>query len=433
MSAPASRATRIRYALLGVATANAFLLYLDRICMGAVVQSTSFQQELGLDKASVGDVLASFFFAYALGQLPAGWLADRFGPRRMLVCYILLWSACTALTGLVSGLWMLIAVRFACGLAEAGAYPASGRLITRWFPLTQRARANSAVAFGGRVGGALAIGITAAAIAALGSWRPVLWIYGALGIGLAVATWLVFRDEPSEHPWTNQSERDLIHEGQLPPAPVRSRFPWRALLKHPSLWILNIGAIGMNLGWAFLITWLPSYLHEVRGLDKVEAGRYVTVALAFGMSGMLFGGWWSDTLTRWCGPRWGRRLPAVIGSIVAIVAYLSCPLLPSPLAVAVACGIVAFASDSITPTMWTLTQDIGRNHVAATMAWNNMWGNLGASVVAKLIPLALASAFHWSDWREVFWLCAGGFALLGVCVLFVDGTRPLDEGKTAIS
>src|SRR6478735_8838026 len=125
MSASPGNATRVRYALLGVATANAFLLYLDRICMTTVVHSPSFIRELGLSQEDVGNVLSSFFFAYALGQLPAGWLADRFGPRRMLVAYIVLWSACTALTGFTAGLTALIVVRLACGLSEAGAYPAS--------------------------------------------------------------------------------------------------------------------------------------------------------------------------------------------------------------------------------------------------------------------------------------------------------------------
>jgi len=153
--------TGVRYVLLGVATANAFLLYLDRICMAAVVQSASFQREMALDPQRTGDVLASFFFAYALGQMPAGWLADRFGPRRMLVAYIALWSLCTGLTGFATGLLALVIVRCACGLAEAGAYPSSGLLIARWFPFYHLARANSVVAFGGRVGNAIALWLTA--------------------------------------------------------------------------------------------------------------------------------------------------------------------------------------------------------------------------------------------------------------------------------
>src|SRR4051794_873952 len=257
--------------------------------MGAVVQSASFQRELGLSKDGVGDVLACFFFAYALGQLPAGWLADRCGPRKMLVTYILLWSACTALTGFATGLAALITVRVACGLAEAGAYPASALLITRWFPFSQRGRANSAVSFGGRIGNSLALWLTAGAIAVLGSWRPVLWIYGALGVLLALATWLVFSDEPASHPRIRQSERPVPNSSAVT---ERKQAPWRALLTHRGLWFLSLGSIGMNIGWAFLVTWLPSYLQEVRGLDQVTASRYVSIALAFGLSGLPFGGWW---------------------------------------------------------------------------------------------------------------------------------------------
>lgn len=426
-SATTDRPTKVRYALLAVATANAFLLYLDRICMGAVVQSLSFQQELGLDKERTGDVLASFFFAYAIGQTPAGWLADRFGPRRMLVTYIVLWSICTAATGFANALWPLLAVRIACGLAEAGAYPASGLLITRWFPFLHRGRANALVAFGGRVGNSLALWLTAGAIAALGSWRPVLWIYGAIGLLLAIATRVIFRDHPDEHPWANQAERDLIRTGSPPTAAPRLASPWKALVRHGGLWFFNAGAMGLNIGWAFLITWLPAYLVEVRGLDRVSASRYVSIALAFSLSGMLFGGWWCDSLTKRYGQKWGRRLPFLFGSSICVIAYLLCPLLPGPFSVAVACGIVAFASDSLGPAVWAVGQDIGGRHVAATMAWSNMWGNFGASAVAKVIPMILASSLHFADWREVFWLCAGGFVVLGLCALMVDTTRTLEK------
>ncbi len=242
--------TGVRYLLLGVATANAFLLYLDRICMAAVVQSASFQKEMSFDKQRTGDVLASFFFAYALGQMPAGWLADRFGPRRMLVAYIGLWSLCTAFTGFVTGLLVLVIVRWACGLAEAGAYPSSALVISRWFPLNQRARANSVVTFGGRVGNSMALWLTAAAIAAFGSWRPVLWTYGAIGLVLAVATYVVFRDSPREHPWTNEAERQMT----TPVKTAHYKMPWRELIRHSGLWFFNAGNMGLNIGWAFLIT-----------------------------------------------------------------------------------------------------------------------------------------------------------------------------------
>lgn len=425
MIATAERPTRVRYAVLSIATANAFILYLDRVCMGAVVQSASFQRELGLAKEHIGDVLASFFLAYAIGQMPAGWLADRFGPRRMLVTYILLWSMCTAMTGFVGGLLALTAVRFACGLAEAGAYPASGLLVTRWFPLAQRARANSVVAFGGRLGNSLALWLTANAIVHLGSWRPVLWIYGSIGLLLATATLFIFRDRPSEHPWANTAEQQMIEESGAPPPGKRPPSPWLALLRHPGLWLLNLASAGMNIGWAFLITWLPTYLQEVRKLDQVTASRYVSIALTCSLAGMLFGGWWCDLLTRRFGQRWGRRLPFLFGGAIAALTYLICPFLPSALAVAVACGVVAFATDSVVPAVWALAQDIGKTHVASTLAWSNMWGNFGASAVAKIIPLLIVSRWHHADWSEVFILCALGFVVLGTAASMIDSTKPL--------
>lgn len=419
---PSAPATHVRYLVLAVATANAFLLYLDRLCMTATVHSASFQKELGLSPEQVGSVLSVFFLAYALGQLPAGFLADRFGPRRMLTCYILAWSLCTALTGFANGLAALLGVRLACGFAEAGAYPASARLITRWFPFHQRARANSVVAFGGRIGNALALWMTAIFILALGTWRPVLQIYGAVGLGLAALTWVVFRDRPDEHPWVNAGEHELIDS---PPASKQPPFPWASLLTHRSLWFLSLGGLGMNLGWAFLVTWLPNYLTEVRGVDAATAGRDVSIALGCGLAGMLFGGWWCDALTRRFGARWGRRLPFLIGGAVAALLYLACPLLPSAAWVAAVCAVVAFAADSMVPPTWALGQDIGQEYVAATLAWTNMWGNLGASLIAKVIPTVRKSQFRFDDWREVFWLCAAGFVLLAVCLCFVDSEQKL--------
>src|SRR5262249_4427257 len=151
-----------------------------------------------------------------------------------------------------------------------------------------------------------------------------------------------------------------------------------------------------------------------------------------GLGGMLFGGWWCDLVTRRFGQRWGRRLPFLTGSAVCIVAYLLCPLFTSPLAIAVACSVVAFASDSVGPAVWAISQDIGGRYVASTLAWSNMWGNFGASAVARLIPFILATRLHYSDWREIFWLCAFAFVLLGVALLFVDSTRSLQEADATI-
>ncbi|MFN7647006.1 MAG: MFS transporter, partial [Acidobacteriota bacterium] len=227
---------------------------------------------------------------------------------------------------------------------------------------------------------------------------------------------------PAHHPWVNDAERALI--GPPPPSPPPG-FPIRELCLHPGLWLLNCGMLGLNFGWAFLITWLPAYLVEVRGLDQVTASRNVSIALAAGMAGMLFGGWWCDQLTLRFGQTWGRRLPFLTGCGLAAAAYIACPLLPGPLAVSVACALVAFSADSVMPAVWAIGQDIGGSNVASTIAWSNMWGNFGASMVAKLIPMIIATTWHRADWGEIFWLCAAAFVMLALCSLAVDSTRTL--------
>src|SRR4051794_12507549 len=117
--------TSYRHMIVGLMAGSAFLMYLDRLCMSQMVNADSFRAEFGFSKQTTSDVLGVFFIAYAIGQVPAGWLADRFGSRTLMTCFIALWSAFTLLTGLAAGFWTLLLARIGCGLAEAGAYPAS--------------------------------------------------------------------------------------------------------------------------------------------------------------------------------------------------------------------------------------------------------------------------------------------------------------------
>lgn len=135
------------------------LLYLDRFCVSFAERY--IREELNLSNGQMGLFLSMFFWTYAIAQVPAGWLSDKFGPRAMLCLYILSWSLFTAGMGLVNGFAMLLVMRAGCGLAQAGAYPSSGTLLSRWSPLASRAKASSLVALGGRIGGAIAPLLTA--------------------------------------------------------------------------------------------------------------------------------------------------------------------------------------------------------------------------------------------------------------------------------
>ena len=132
--------TSVRHAVVGVTAFAAFLMYLDRMCLSQMVSSHTFQHDLGLSKEAVARVLGVFFLAYALSQMPAGWLADRFGTRPLMTILIAVWSLFTLSTGLATGFWTLVIARVGCGIAEAGAYPVSSKMVPRWVPLLDRER-----------------------------------------------------------------------------------------------------------------------------------------------------------------------------------------------------------------------------------------------------------------------------------------------------
>jgi MFS transporter, ACS family, glucarate transporter len=146
--------TRVRHEVVGVATLMAVLLYLDRNCLP--LAATYVQQDLGLTDVQFGWAISAFYLSYALGQVPSGWLTDRFGARVMLTLYILLWSLFTGLTGAAIGFASILLFRLAMGLGQAGAYPTGANLISKWVPFSNRGFASAVVSFGGRIGGSLA-------------------------------------------------------------------------------------------------------------------------------------------------------------------------------------------------------------------------------------------------------------------------------------
>ena len=152
-------ATRVRYLIVFCATLMSFLLYLDRFCVSFAIDY--IRQDLGLTQGDAKWFLSAFFWSYALAQVPAGWMSDRYGARIMLVIYILTWSLFTGLIGAASSFFILIATRLGCGLGQAGAYPTAASIVGRWIPVAARGTASGTVATGGRIGGAMAPVLTA--------------------------------------------------------------------------------------------------------------------------------------------------------------------------------------------------------------------------------------------------------------------------------
>jgi sugar phosphate permease len=410
----------------------AFLLYLDRNCMGEIIKSDLFKSDFPNEEKTKW-FLSAFYFSYAISQIPAGWASDRWGARKMLTLYILAWSLMTLMTGLVASLWGLFIARFVFGIAQAGAYPASGGVVRRWFPLHQRGQASSWISLGGRFGGVLAPLITALLIDYFAGWRSALVLYGCMGFAIALLYWIAIRDRPTEHPGVNEEEiREIGHAPDQHSRQIHTAQVLSACLTNRSLWLCSVTQFCTNAGWVFLVAWLPTYLDKVKLVSSVWGAVMVTVVLTCGLPGMLMGGWVSDQAVKRLGLRWGRVLPVTSAMTIAAIAYWMCPFVDSVWLLVVCCGMVAMMVDFSNPSFWASMQDLGGPNTSTIFGWANMWGNLGASFSTFVTPmlLALGGSLGMGNLLafialSLFFLIAA-IAMLGVNTSYPIQVAPLD-------
>jgi ACS family glucarate transporter-like MFS transporter len=158
--------------------------YLDRVNIS--IAGKSISADFGLTNVQLGWVFSAFVLGYALFQAPGGWLADRFGPRRVIAIATVWWAVFTALTGLTPASWggglaLLIGVRFALGLGESVVYPAGNRMVASWVPADERGRANGLIFAGVGAGAGISPPLIAWVMRTWG-WRSSFVLSAALGL-----------------------------------------------------------------------------------------------------------------------------------------------------------------------------------------------------------------------------------------------------------
>jgi MFS family permease len=424
-----SRPTIVRYHILAAATAASVILYVHRIFIAEVLKFPAILKELQLTDNNVADTYTAFFFSYALFQIPAGWIADRFGRRVSLAAYIVTWSLCTALGGFVVGFASIFAVRLLLGIAQAGAYPTSGGIVSRWIPLSHRSLASAMVGAGGRIGGILAPLLTSLLIAKWDvSWRIVMLIYGAVGVAIGLWFWIVSRDEPRDHPWCNDAERALIAEGRteadLRGATHAVRAPMWEMITSPSMWCMGLMQFGTNVGWLFIATSMPTYLTKVKGAEHVAGGGMSSIIWTLGAIGLLLGGRATDVLTRRFGLRWGRIAMTIISRFGAAALYLFVLESNDAWSATIALAAMTFVCDIGVPATWSFAQDVGGKSVGAVLGWGNMFGNLGAAA-APQIYLWADRSLESNDMSGTLYAAMAGFVVSGVAAFGINAAKPL--------
>src|SRR6476646_3538645 len=206
-TAAGSRPTRVRRAMTTYALSIAVIMYLDRVCIAQAAPLIS--HDLGLTRVQMGWAFAAFNWAYAIFEVPGGWLGDRIGPRRVLTRVVLWWSFFTAATGWVWSGGSLVVTRALFGAGEAGCFPNLTRIFTIWLPVRQRERAQGLLWFAARWSGAFTP-LLVAYVLETTTWRHAFMLFGVPGLLWSIAFFTWFRDDPRKHPSVNAAEQALL-------------------------------------------------------------------------------------------------------------------------------------------------------------------------------------------------------------------------------
>ena len=420
------RPTRVRHIVLWLTVAAYIITYIDRAVIASAVPK--IREEFGFSMVTMGWIIASFQWGYALFQIPVSWLGDRIGPRLALSLIVVWWSAFTSATALAWNAASMIVVRFLFGVGEAGAFPIATRSLSRWMLPEERGYAQGVTHAGSRLGATVTPTIVVLLIASFG-WRTPFVAFGILGLIWAAVWYWYYRDAPSEHPSANDAERELIRKSLGGGSPRSSRMvPWRAILSSSTLWTLSGMYFCYGFCFAVYLYWFPTYLNAHRGFDLKQMGFYTSVPLLAAALGNFAGGWFSDLRARRTGNlRSARRQVAVAGFLLAAAAILPATMTADPMMCVWFTCLALFGLESTVGVSWAIPLDIGGDFAGSVSAVMNTCGNIGGAISPALLAY-LVSAYGWD---VPFYLAAGLCVTAAALFSRIDATRRILAGERA--
>jgi ACS family glucarate transporter-like MFS transporter len=413
--------------------------FLDRVNIS--IAGSSIAAAYHLSNVQLGTVFSALLWGYALFQTLGGRLADRIGPRRVLVAGVIWWGVFTAATAAVPaniryGLILFVVLRFLLGAGEAVVFPASNQFVAQWIPSRERGIANGWIFAGVGVGAGLSPPLISYLMLHYG-WRASFWVCAGIGL-LAGGVWyLLARDSPAEHPGVSASELSLITAGLSAAKEPKSAtasgkaalVPWRSVLASKEVLAVTLSYFCFGyVAWIFF-SWFYIYLAKVRGLNLKASAIYAMLPFIAMAVGCAIGGAVSDQLMRLYGPRLGRGvLASVVMAGAAVFLSLGSRVESARLASVVLAG-GAGALYLAQSSFWSVTADIAGRSSGSVSGFMNTGGQIGGAVTAQLTPW-IAQHFGWT----VSFLVAAALCLVGaVAWLFVDPQRTLafEHGPSA--
>jgi ACS family glucarate transporter-like MFS transporter len=412
-----------RYILILNTFLLSVLLYVDRACIQAAEGPIS--SDLGFTEKQMGYIFSAFAWGYALCQVPSGWLADRFGPRRILSAVVALWSLFTALTGAAWNFLSMYVFRFLFGVGEAGAFPGMARATFSWIPMKERGIITGINFSGSRIGAAISLVLFAWMFDLIG-WRYSFCILGAIGFVWALYWALWFRNDPSQKAGMSREELDYILENrqkQTDRSQVRT-LTLGLLLGSTNVWLAMLQYCASNFTFFFCLSWAFKYLKNTYSLSPIEAGIAVGIPLVCG----ALGNWAAGTLLDriYMGGHWklSRQVPAITGFVLATAGLAAFIYMDSIYWAVLFLSIAIFGADMTLSPSWSFCVDIGKEHAGAVSGTMNMAGNIAAAIS----PIAFAWLNDWTGTYRSYFILAMALNFLAIIIwLFMRPDLPLER------
>jgi ACS family glucarate transporter-like MFS transporter len=379
------------------------LNYADRATLSIV--GSTLQKDLGLTPVQMGFIFSAFAWAYVIGQIPGGWLLDRFGSKRVYAWSIFLWSIFTLMQGFVGFLSVgaiviaLFILRFIVGLAESPSFPGNSRIAAAWFPTAERGTAagifTSAQYFATVLFAPLMGWITYHY-----GWHYVFVVMGGLGILMSLI-WLKTIHAPRQHPKVNEAELQHISSGggliEMDQIGVKNEFTrprwthFKQLLTNRMMLGVFIGQYCINTLSYFFLTWFPVYLVQDRGMSILKAGLVASVPAICGFLGGVLGGIISDgMLRRGRSLTWSRKAPLVLGMLMS-TSMIACNYIDAEWLV-VAVMAVAYFGKGFGAVGWAVVADTAPKQIAGLCGGMfNGFGNTAGITTPIVIGIILQS------------------------------------------
>jgi MFS transporter, ACS family, glucarate transporter len=414
-------ASRTRYWVVAFALTLAILSYIDRVAISKA--APYIMADLGLTKAQMGAVFGSFALAYALFEIPGGWLGDLMGPRRVLMRIVIWWSFFTASAGWMWSFWSLRINQFLFGAGEAGCFPNITKAFTIWLRPQERDRAQGLLWMFARWGGAFTP-LLCVTLYRYMSWRRAFAVFAVLGGVWAILFYRWFRDNPKDHPKVNAAERELLAPNQKL-AGSHGNVPWARLVSSRSVVLLWVQYFLVSYAWYFYITWLSTFLKEGKGLDDGTSALYAILPLFFGGVGCITSGLLLPSITRRLGSlRRARRAVAATGFVGASLFMLLCIQQHDPLFAMLAMGMASFCNDIVMPCAWGACMDVGGKYAGTVSGSMNMFGNLAGFFSSWFGGIILDHTGN--NYIVIMYTMALSYFLGAFCWPLIDPVTPLE-------